>query len=212
MRSNDIQYERVYRCENGRAKADRIFARKRANRWCASQFLQIYRVKLIEMATETDRKDSGRLVLFSLGGIAIGLCIAGLIALLVSYVADTDDCEDWRATDDCVVVYFHLSGDATWPDGTPMTADDVVFSYTTALLNADTSHGLSPGLDLPDDVGLICEKVDERIVRFVISASSRPQLVAMGFDIMPKSKLAEYIYTLNPEVPAGSFSEIPTLD
>ena len=163
----------------------------------------------MRMATKSNRKDLRRLLLFSLGGVCVGLCIAGLIALLVDNVSGTNRGSDWRDTEDCVVVYYHLSEDATWPDGTPMTADDVVFSYNAVLLNADADHDMRSD---SNDPGVICEKVDNYVVRFTINASSRPEMVAQGFDILPKSELAEYIYNLNPEVPVGTFSDAPTLD
>jgi len=164
------------------------------------------------MATKTHRKDLRRLLLFSIGGVCVGLLIAGLIALLVDNVSATGSAGDWRGTDDCMVVYFHLDEDATWPDGTSMTADDIVFSYSAALLNADANHSSVDERPLRDGAGFLCEKVDDRTVRFTINVSSRAQLVAMGFDILRKNQLAEYIYNLNPEVPVGSFSDTPTLD
>jgi ABC-type transport system substrate-binding protein len=153
-----------------------------------------------------------RLLLFSLGGVCVGLLIAGLIALLVDNVTATDSASDRRGTDDCMVVYFRLSEEATWPDGSSMTADDVVFSYNAALLNADANQSPVDERALRDDAGFLCERVDDRTVRFTINVSSRAQMIAMGFDILPKNQLAEYIYNLNPEVPVGSFTDTSTPD
>lgn len=166
----------------------------------------------MRMVTKSSRKDLWRLLLFSFGGLCVGLFIAGLIALLMDSVAATNGAADWRDTDDCVVVYYHLSEDAAWPDGTPMTADDVVYSYAAVLLGAETGHSVSGAQRTAAEAGLICEKVDDRVLRFTISAASRPEMVAMGFDIVPKNELAEYIYNLNPLVPVGSFRDRPTLD
>jgi len=164
------------------------------------------------MVTKNGRKDLRRLLFFSLGGVFVGLFIAGLIALLIDNVAAEPNASGWRETDDLVVIYFHLRDGATWPDGSPITADDVVFSYNAVLLNADASNGSPAERVCPDDMGFLCEKVDDYVVRFTINASARPEMVAMGFDILPKNELAEYIYNLNPDVPAGTFTDRLTLD
>lgn len=39
----------------------------------------------------------------------------------------------WEISDDGLIYTFHLAEDATWHDGEPLTADDVVFTIQTAL-------------------------------------------------------------------------------
>lgn len=163
------------------------------------------------MATANGRADLRRLVYFSLGGVFAGLVIAGLVALLI-YTTAPDRANGWEAADDCVVVTFHLREDATWPDGTPITADDIVFRYSNAILShAGESNSLDEMSD-PDSAGLVCEKVDDYIVRFTLNSVSRAGLNALGFDIVPKHRLAEYIRTLDPNLFGEAFTELPTAD
>jgi ABC-type transport system substrate-binding protein len=163
------------------------------------------------MATVSGRGDLKRLVYFSLGGVFVGLVIAGLVVLLI-YITAPDRANGWEATDDCVVVTFHLREDATWPDGTSITADDIVFRYSSTILNQAGANSVADDqMDL-DDPGLVCEKVDDYIVRFTLNSVSRAGLNALGFDIVPKHRLAEYIRTLDPNLFVEVFTELPTAD
>ncbi len=164
------------------------------------------------MATENGRRDLRRLLFFSLGGVFVGLIVAGLTALLINNIIAPNRADSGEIADDSWVITFRLCEDAKWPDGTPITADDVVFSYNAVILNRDVGHGTLDEQPLPNDTYFVCEKVDDYVVRFTISAVSRPALNAMGFDIVAKNRLAEYIYTLNPELPKGTLSEMLPID
>lgn len=48
--------------------------------------------------------------------------------------------DSWEVSDDGLRVRFHLNPDATWQDGTPVTAEDVVYSLDAVL----AEDGLSP--------------------------------------------------------------------
>lgn len=160
------------------------------------------------MATENSRKDFRRLVYFSLGGVGVGLVIAFLIALLLIDVIAPGHADDREIADDNVVITFYLREDAKWPDGTPITADDVVSSYNAVLLNTGVGDRERDGQLVPDDIVLLCEKVDEYAVKFTMSAASKEGLNALGFDITPKSRLAAYIRTLDLGIPAEALCEI----
>lgn len=99
-----------------------------------------------------------------------------------------------------------------WSDGTPITADDVLFSYDDLTLNEDVDTNQRDSLELPDGTYPISEKIDDYTVKFTISTVYRPILEALGFSIMPKHKLAEFVHKLNPDVPVGTFNETYTLD
>ena len=166
----------------------------------------------MSMATENGRRDLRRLLFFSLGGVFVGLVVAGLTALLIHNVIAPNRADSGENADDSLVITFYLREDAKWPDGTLITADDVVFSYNTVILNRVVGDAPRDEQLFLADTVLVCEKVDDYVVRFTISAFSRPALNAMGFDIIAKNKLAEYIRRLNPELPEGAFSEMLPLD
>lgn len=163
------------------------------------------------MATVDGRGDLRRLVYFSLGGVFVGLVIAGLVALLI-YITAPDRANGWEAADDCVVVTFHLRDDVVWSDGTPITADDIVFRYSNTILNQAGVNGSAGESTDIENAGLVCEKVDEYTVRFTLNSVSRAGLNALGFDIVPKHRLAEYIRTLDPGLFGEVFTDVSTAD
>ena len=52
-----------------------------------------------------------------------------------TYVPDL--AESWKISDDATTFTFHLVEDATWHDGEPFDADDVIFTITRAVQEAD---------------------------------------------------------------------------
>ncbi|MGC4108555.1 MAG: ABC transporter substrate-binding protein [Thermomicrobiales bacterium] len=67
----------------------------------------------------------------------------------------------WETTDDFMTYVFHLNAKATWHDGKPVTADDVIFSFHAAM---DPS-GISPyRADLTGNIASI-SAIDEKTVR-----------------------------------------------
>jgi len=161
----------------------------------------------MNMATDNDRRDFRRLVFFSLGGICVGLAVAGLIALLINKTIAPNHDDDLEIANDSVVVTFYIREDAKWPDGTPITADDVVSSYNAVLLNDGIDDGMHDEQRFPDDMVLLCEKVDEYVVKFTMSAASRDGLDALRLDVMPKSRLAERIRELDSGFPEEVLGE-----
>ena len=49
-----------------------------------------------------------------------------------------DLADSWEVSPDATVFTFKLNPDATWHDGTPVTADDVIFTAATAAQMAET--------------------------------------------------------------------------
>ena len=123
-----------------------------------------------------------------------------------------DLAKSWEISDDGLVITFHLREGIKWSDGTPITADDVVFTYNDLILNEDVDCNSRDGQLLPDDTYPVCEKVDVNTVSFTMSVIFRPALNSLGFNIMPKHVLAQYVHKLNPAVPVGTFNEAWTLD
>jgi len=120
--------------------------------------------------------------------------------------------KSWDISDDGLVITFHLREGILWSDGTPITADDVVFTYNDIVLNEDVDCNSRDGQLLPDDTYPVCEKVDDLTVTFTMSTIFRPALNSLGVNIMPKHVLADSVHKLNPAVPVGTFNETWTLD
>jgi len=89
----------------------------------------------------------------------------------------------WEFSDDRRTLTFHLRDDVTWSDGTPVTADDVEFSYQ-AWTSPEIAWEGAFSLEAVDGV----EVVDPHTVRFLFSHPYSTQLldVAAGAVILPK--------------------------
>lgn len=69
----------------------------------------------------------------------------------------------WELAEDGVTYTFHLNPDAVWHDGTPLTADDVVFSFDAVLSEKSLSTSRSTVLQMLGDY----RKVDDHTVEMV---------------------------------------------
>jgi peptide/nickel transport system substrate-binding protein len=88
----------------------------------------------------------------------------------------------WEFSQDNSVVTFHLRQDARWSDGTPVTAEDVRFTY---LIQKDPRIS-SPGLEIKDFITDV-EVVDRFTVKFHFSRVYPYQLMdANDGHIIPK--------------------------
>ena len=123
-----------------------------------------------------------------------------------------DLAKSYEISEDGLVLTFYLREGIKWSDGTPLTADDILFTYNDLVLNEDVDTNARDGQLLPDGTYPVCEKVDDYTVTFTLSTIFRPILNSIGTPIMPKHKLAQYVHKLNPDVPAGTFNEQWTLD
>jgi peptide/nickel transport system substrate-binding protein len=90
--------------------------------------------------------------------------------------------EKWEVSPDGLVITFHLNPKAKFSDGTPVTADDVVFTYETTI---------NPKIDCRDRASYFedckgCEKVDDRTVRFVWKKPYFLSLELSGIVVLPK--------------------------
>ena len=72
--------------------------------------------------------------------------ISGIYNGLLEYDAETDDpydivgdlSESWELLPDGVTYVFHLHENAVWQDGTPVTAEDVVYSMDSLVNSAES--------------------------------------------------------------------------
>ena len=66
------------------------------------------------------------------------MCLAGLTALGTDGEYHPELAESWTISDDGLLYTFFINEEATWSDGTPVTADDFVFAWQR-LANPDTA-------------------------------------------------------------------------
>lgn len=133
-----------------------------------------------------------------------------LVSLVFSGLTRTDEhgrivpdlAEDWTITDEGLTYTFTLREDARWHDGTPVTADDVV--YTIGLLQDEQSTLL------PDQASLwrtvTVNKLDQRTVRFSLSEPLAPFLDYTTLPLLPAHKLKDVTAEALSEV---SFNQAP---
>ena len=118
----------------------------------------------------------------------------------------------WELSEDGLEIVFHLRRGLKWSDGEPFTANDVLFTFNDLYYNLDVDTDTRDILQLPDDTFPEFEKIDDYTIRVTLSVPFRPILNALGANIMPKHVLADSVHKLNPDVPAGQFNSMWTLD
>ncbi|MFN4218300.1 MAG: ABC transporter substrate-binding protein [Candidatus Bipolaricaulia bacterium] len=104
----------------------------------------------------------------------------------------------WEISDDKREIILHLRRGVRWSDGTCcFTADDVLFTYNDLHLNPEVN---SAGRDLLYVEGKPLEfvKIDDETVKVIMPKPFRPILNSLGFEILPKFKLADKVAKLNP--------------
>ena len=114
-----------------------------------------------------------------------------------------DLADTWDVSPDATTFTFHLNPDAKWHDGTPVTADDVVYTAATAAQMADAYIGTYPitnwlavegAADVlgTTDVPTGITKVDDHTVKFTLAAPNAVwlrNLTDPAYMIMPKHLL-----------------------
>ncbi|HWV25427.1 MAG TPA: ABC transporter substrate-binding protein [Thermomicrobiales bacterium] len=137
-------------------------------------------------------------------------------ASVIPYLADSFD-----VSDDGLVYTFHLKPDAVWSDGTPLTANDVAWTYTLAFhadytgtrqVEAPVTGGDAYRDGTADSVEGI-EVVDDHTIRFTLDqpTSSFVENVAQFFWVLPAHAfegtapidIAKHEMSRNPTVSAG---------
>ncbi len=137
------------------------------------------------------------------------LLFSGLTRLNERGEVEPDLARGWETTLDGLTCTFYLRSNVYWHDGTPFTADDVVF--TISLLQAGDFSG-------PPDLGsdlwraVTVEKVNRRTVRFTLPEPYAPFLDYTTVGILPAhllkgvraAALPDIEFNLNP-VGTGPF-------
>ena len=169
---------------------------------------------LVRMAAYADTKDWDPLGSASTSSV---ISYSQLYNQLVQFdtvdtnVVTTDLAESWEINDDGTIYTFHLTDGVKWNDGTPLTIDDVVYTflrygnpcnsrgrsglwrtYTVPLEVADREGG-DCTLTNPDDA---VRKVDDRTVEFQLAFASGAFIKFLAIDyvkILPKHLLEQGI-------------------
>jgi len=120
--------------------------------------------------------------------------------------------KEWEASEDGLILTFHLRRGLRWSDGTPFTADDVVFTFNDLYYNEDIDTNTRDVLELPDGTYPQVERINDFTVRVTTSLPFRPIFSALSAPVLPRHKLAEYVHKLNPDVPADLFNSVWGID
>ena len=98
----------------------------------------------------------------------------------------------WEVSEDGRVWTFYLRRDVRWSDGTPFTADDVVFTFNEIYYNDSIP---TPTRDILTVKGkkIKVEKIDRYTVRFTLPEPFAPFLNALSAEILPKHKLEKFV-------------------
>jgi len=131
------------------------------------------------------------------------LLFRGLTRLNTYGEIEADLATGWDVTLDGLTYTFHLRPNAYWHDGTPVTADDVLF--TIGLLR-DVGFNGPPELGMAVWRTVTVEKVDRRTVRFVLSEPFAPFLDYTTVGLLP-AHLLEGVS--GASLPASQFNMSP---
>jgi len=110
------------------------------------------------------------------------LVFSGLTRFNKHGEVEADLAREWKVTLDGLTYTFYLRSDAYWHDGTPLTADDVLF---TLDLIKDPEFPGPPDLGASVWQAVTVEKVDRRTVRFTLPEPYAPFLDYTTVGILP---------------------------
>jgi len=100
--------------------------------------------------------------------------------------------ESWEVDDSGLVWTFYLRKGVQWNDGTPFTAEDVLFTFNDLIYNEDIPSSARDIFTIDGQVFKV-EKVDDLTVKFILPVKFAPFLRGMGQPILPKHKLKKAV-------------------
>ena len=134
-----------------------------------------------------------------------GLLFNGLTRLDNRLQPQPDLADRWEASEDGLALTFHLRTDVVWHDGTPFTAQDVVWSYQT-LLGAFPSD--TPSLAHIKGTVASVEAVEPvtSTVRFNLKRRDAPLLAELAMPVLPSHILSQVPLD---QLPTTSYNDAP---
>ncbi|MBC7099599.1 ABC transporter substrate-binding protein [Candidatus Bipolaricaulota bacterium] len=126
----------------------------------------------------------------------------------VTFKVEPGLAKSWEISEDGLTITFHLRQGLKWSDGEPFTADDVVFTFNGVIFNEDVRTDYRDVL--PE--GLICEKVDDYTVKFILKEPFRPFLRQIGGAIYPAHKLKDLSRVYNPDADPEALNSVWGVD
>ncbi len=117
-----------------------------------------------------------------------GLIYTGLLKRdrELNFVGDL--AQSWEFSKNCLDLTFHLRTNATWHDGTPVTADDVLFTYEAMI------HPKTPTAYKEDFLAVrSAQVIDPYTIRFQYKQAYATALDSWEMWILPKHLLASYV-------------------
>lgn len=104
----------------------------------------------------------------------------------------------WEISDDKREIILHLRRGVRWSDGTCcFSADDVLFTVNDLHYNPEVNSSFRDLLYV-EGKPLEFVKIDDETVKVIMPKPFRPILNSLGFEILPKFKLADKVAKLNP--------------
>jgi len=132
----------------------------------------------------------------------VSLVFSGLTRIGEKGEIVPDLAESWEVDRSGRVYTFHLRPDARWHDGTPVTAEDVVF---TVQVIQDPAYSGSPDLQALWATVMV-EEVDGNTVRFALAEPLAPFLNYATLGILPAHLLASIPVA---QLPESEFNRYP---
>lgn len=132
--------------------------------------------------------------------LLVGLVFSGLVQVGPEDGLEPDLAASWTADEEGRTWTFRLRPDATWQDGQPVTAGDVV--YTVDVLKSPDATGASAASWAEVEV----EAVDELTVRFTLATPIGGFLAALTQPLLPSHLLAGIPYA---DLATSSFARLP---
>lgn len=137
--------------------------------------------------------------------LSTNLILSRILSGLIDFDPRTEQfvpalARSWEVSDDNQSYTFHLRRDIRWSDGTPFTADDVIFTFDCILTEVEepATGKLRPKYPSRyyqqyhiNGEKLRYRKIDAHTVRFDLPTVYAPFLYDIGQPILPKHKLHE---------------------
>jgi len=93
---------------------------------------------------------------------------------------------NWDISDDFLTYTFNIEDGHFWQDGEPLTIDDVIFTFDSAIKLAEKYNADSVGVPL---VGMEIKKINSNTVKFVLEDTNATFFEAVSIYIVPKHRL-----------------------